>query len=380
MLINNTSYDVAVAGGGLAGLASSIQLAKKGFRVILFEKNYYPFHRVCGEYISEESRSFLSSLGVPFEQLDLPLIRKLMVSSPDGSIMNCGLEPGGFGVSRYRLDAILAGIAQSAGVIIQEGTKVNEIRYETGRMKLLINNQELTARLVIGSFGKRSNLDLKWKRPFVLDKPGKLNNYIAVKYHIKTDHPADTIALHNFSDGYCGISRIEDGLYCMCYLTTANNLGLSNNSIKMMENQVIRKNPHLDKIFSSAEFCWKDPLSISQVSFAAKSLVEDHVLMAGDAAGMITPLCGNGMSMALHASKILSRKAAEFLSGYMSRNELEKSYSNCWRTQFGNRLKAGRIIQGFFGDPLLSKFLVGMANGFPGFANFLIRQTHGQQF
>ena len=57
-------YDVAIAGGGLAGLALSIQLAKQGYRVILFEKESYPFHRVCGEYISNESWPFLESLGL----------------------------------------------------------------------------------------------------------------------------------------------------------------------------------------------------------------------------------------------------------------------------------------------------------------------------
>ncbi|HZG25248.1 MAG TPA: FAD-dependent oxidoreductase, partial [Chitinophagaceae bacterium] len=46
------SYDVAIVGGGLAGLSLSIQMAKQGYSTILFEKEQYPFHRVCGEYIS----------------------------------------------------------------------------------------------------------------------------------------------------------------------------------------------------------------------------------------------------------------------------------------------------------------------------------------
>ena len=74
------------------------------------------------------------------------------------------------------------------------------------------------------AFGKRSNLDVKWKRDFLKQKPGKLNNYIGVKYHIKSDFPADTIALHNFKNGYCGISKVENDEHCLCYLTTAKNL------------------------------------------------------------------------------------------------------------------------------------------------------------
>ena len=59
---------------------------------------------------------------------------------------------------------------------------------------------------------------------FILQKPNKLNNYIGVKYHIKINWPEDLIALHNFENGYCGISQIEGNKYCLCYLTTAKTL------------------------------------------------------------------------------------------------------------------------------------------------------------
>src|SRR6476659_3978963 len=47
-------YDVAIIGGGLAGLSSAIELRMAGYNVILFEQEKYPFHKVCGEYISHE--------------------------------------------------------------------------------------------------------------------------------------------------------------------------------------------------------------------------------------------------------------------------------------------------------------------------------------
>jgi len=49
-LQDDITYDLAIVGGGLAGLSFSIQMAKIGYSVILFEKEKYPFHRVCGEY------------------------------------------------------------------------------------------------------------------------------------------------------------------------------------------------------------------------------------------------------------------------------------------------------------------------------------------
>src|SRR3954469_26020423 len=58
-------YDVCITGGGLAGLASAILLGRSGYKVILYEKESYPFHKVCGEYISMESWNFLRNLGLP---------------------------------------------------------------------------------------------------------------------------------------------------------------------------------------------------------------------------------------------------------------------------------------------------------------------------
>jgi len=47
-----TDYDIAIIGGGLAGLSLAILAANANYSVALFEKEAYPFHKVCGEYIS----------------------------------------------------------------------------------------------------------------------------------------------------------------------------------------------------------------------------------------------------------------------------------------------------------------------------------------
>ena len=60
-------YDIGIIGGGLAGLSFAIQSAKSGYNTILFEKETYPYHKVCGEYISLESWPFLEKLGVPLQ-------------------------------------------------------------------------------------------------------------------------------------------------------------------------------------------------------------------------------------------------------------------------------------------------------------------------
>src|SRR5678816_3525227 len=120
------SYDIAIAGGGLAGLALGIQSARAGYSSILFEKERYPFHRVCGEYISLESWNFLEDLGVPLSDLNLPIIKKLIVTAPNGKTLKHDLPLGGFGISRFKLDSMLAIIAQKNGVDVLDSTKVQD--------------------------------------------------------------------------------------------------------------------------------------------------------------------------------------------------------------------------------------------------------------
>lgn len=371
---------MVIVGGGLAGLALSIQIARQGHSVIVFEKERYPFHKVCGEYISLESWDFLQGLGVDLDDMKVSIITQLQVSSINGKLLELPLPQGGFGISRYRLDHELAKIARVAGVTIEENTKVDDLVFDQSGFVITTSKQRYRASIACGCFGKRSNLDIKWKRPFVMAKKNKLNNYVGVKYHIKIDFPANTICLHNFSNGYCGLVKIEDDLYNLCYLTTAGNLKKNKGNIPDMERTVLSRNPHLKKIFLEKDTQFESPVTISQISFDKKNQVEDHVLMIGDAAGMITALCGNGMSMALHGSKLAANQINRFLQGHLTREKMEQNYIKQWQRGFGKRLRAGRRIQRLFGSNRLTNFFIVLARPFPGLIRYLIRQTHGEPF
>jgi flavin-dependent dehydrogenase len=119
---------------------------------------------------------------------------------------------------------------------------------------------------------------------------------------------------------------------------------------------------------------------ISQVSFQKKALIESHVIMMGDAAGMITPLCGNGMSMAMHSAKIASKYIHQFLLGEIQRETLEKTYSKHWKSQFDTRLRIGRNIQAMFGKPLATELFLKTLKPFPNLVGFLVKLTHGKPF
>ena len=374
-----TDFDIGVVGGGLAGLSFAILCADEGYSVALFEKEEYPFHKVCGEYISLESYGFLQRIGLPLNDWNLPVIKKLVVSDQNGKAYNFKLDLGGFGITRYKIDDELYHLAAEKRVLVYTNTKVNDVLFEDDTHIIQTNKGEAAVKTAVCACGKRSNLDVRWQRNFVQQKPGKLNNYIGVKYHVLCDQPADEIALHNFNDGYCGISAVEENKYCLCYLTTANNLSISNNSILEMQDQVLFRNPVLKKIFNTAEFVNSVPYTISQISFEKKTRVEKHMLMLGDAAGMITPLCGNGMSMAMHSAALAFDQIRLFFQKKISRNEMEKNYLKRWNKNFSSRLATGRFVQRFMGNNSTSLFLK-LMHAVPLLSERVIRSTHGNAF
>ena len=139
------------------------------------------------------------------------------------------------------------------------------------------------------------------------------------------------------------------------------------------------KNPHLKAIFLNSKLIFDKPLTISQISFEKKAAVENHILMIGDTAGLIHPLCGNGMAMAIHSAKIVSELVAKFYNNEIkSRNELENKYIEQWNFNFKNRLKMGRFLSNMLQKQKLSALLMRILIIFPSLLPLIIKKTHGK--
>lgn len=372
--MKETEKEIIVIGGGLAGLVSSILLSRKGKRVLLIEKKTYPFHRVCGEYISNEVLDFLKREQLYPDFLEIPTISNFEFSDTKGKSVRIPLDLGGIGISRYMLDEWLYQKAKAAGVEVKTKIQVFDAAFEerTEKFALTLSDHSIVeAGFVIGAFGKRSKLDKTLDRPFIQ----KGSSYIGVKYHIHADFPRDTVALHNFSGGYCGLNAIENGKVNLCYLGNRDQLRMCG-SIEEMERQILWKNPILKKIFQESEFLLEKPEVINEISFEPKMPVEQHILMAGDAAGLITPLCGNGMAMAIHSGKM----AADAILLGKNRVEVETIYSKSWNAAFRRRLWVGRHLQRLFGARGVSIFAGKLIRSSPFFAQQIIKNTHGKPF
>ena len=368
---------IVIIGAGLAGLTSAILLRRYGYPVTVIEKNHFPFHRVCGEYVSNEVKPFLQSIGVNIADLNPSGISKLSISSISGKTVHMPLQMGGFGISRYVFDDHLYKLARSLGAefIFDKATNVSfgeeefSVELASGKM--------LSSAWLIAAYGKRSNLDQKLKRSFF----SRRSPYMGIKYHIKTDLPEDLIRLDNFEGGYCGTCKIEDDLYNLCYLSETKNLK-AHGSIAAMEQDLLCKNPHLKDIFANADFVLPQPEVINEISFSRKDLVKDHVLYCGDAAGMITPLCGNGMAMAIRSAKILADCIydPDHPNSPDRRSAVERNYTRKWNRQFDFRLKAGRSIQSIFLDHRLSNMAVGALSTSKSLSQMVVASTHGSAF
>ena len=370
-----TTFDIIIVGGGLAGLTGAIHLSTRKKRVLLIEKNEYPKHKVCGEYISNEVLPYLNSLGINPINEGAKQITKVHISTTKSNLIKGELPLGGFGMSRYFLDDLLVKKARLNGVKILKDT-VDSIHFKKDSFTITTKiSGVFQSKITIGAFGKRSSLDQKMKRKFIQKK----SPYLAVKIHVKGVFPENLVALHNFKGGYCGVSKVENNAINVCYITEYRSFKKHKNITDFQE-QVVFKNKHLRKIFKESSPVFEKPLTISQVSFQTKNPVEDHIIMCGDTAGMIHPLCGNGMGMAISSAQLASIRILQFLNGEIKTREgLEKQYLRDWNKEFKIRLKSGHFIAWLFRNQTISQIAYSILKRIPSLLPKIIKFTHGKQ-
>lgn len=369
----NKNPDVIIIGGGLAGLTAALHLSKKGLKVTLIEKYSYPRHKVCGEYLSNEVLPYLDWLDLNIIQLHPTNINKLKFTHQNGKTANADLPLGGLGISRYSLDNSLYLKAIAMGCTVIKAT-VTAVTFHVDRFTVITENQILIAEIVLGAFGKRSNMDQVLARNFI-SKPAP---WLAVKGHYSGEFPNDVVALHNFKGGYCGITKVENNTINLCYLADLKSFKKYRN-IAEFEQNVLYKNRHIKSFFEKSTLLFEKPITISQISFDRKPIIENHILMIGDAAGLIHPLCGNGMAMAMHSAKISSELIVDYYTGkIVSRKLLEKKFTQQWKQNFGKRLSIGNLLATALQHQTITTLVIRIATMFPSLLPLIIKLTHGK--
>ena len=327
--------DVAIVGGGLAGLAVAIQCARAGFRIVVFEKDVYPRHKVCGEYISHESTPFLKELGVPLDAMDLPQIETFRLTSHHNVMAECALKPGGFGLSRFTLDSMLAEQATQAGAEVRTQTRVNHVEgdIKSGFLLRTVQGDECRARVALGAWGRHGGLTAPLKSG---------DSWVGFKYHLDEGPESHEIEIHAFAHGYAGVSRVEDDRWCMAYLCRNEALQACGNDVTRLESEHLSANGFLAERLKAKKIV--GPLATSRFHFG---VTPSHAMPTlGDGAGFIPPISGNGMSLALRGAKHTHGLVKELLHGTITPHTFVRHHRSYADTYLKRRIAQGRLLQG----------------------------------
>jgi flavin-dependent dehydrogenase len=370
--------DTAIIGAGPAGCSAAIFLARLGFHVALFEAGEVGREKLCGEFLSPECRDLLNRLGLDdrIQSLDPVDIHAVRLTALGGTVCEVPLPEIGWGLSRSALDAALWEGATSAGAHGMEKTEVQSVVGDLRQgFELETTRGALKARTVISAHGRRAMLDRVLARDF-LRHP---QPFVALKAHFVGPALHRRVELHFFPGGYCGLAEIEGGRVNVCLLVREPVFRRATQTrrepVNMFVNWMKGQNPELNQWLGEARSVDSRWLSVAQIPFMAKRTVERDILMAGDAAGLVVPLAGDGIAMALQSGVMAGEQCASFLRAERSPRELTQGYAANWERTFGERVRLGRILQSLILRPSLAGPALRALNRAPLLAGYLVRHT-----
>ena len=369
-------FDVVVVGGGVAGSAAAIALAERGRRVLVVEKQRYPAHKVCGEFLSVEVEAALARLGVgaAIRAAGAHPITQTLVTAGDGAAFRASLPGTALGLSRYTLDTLLAARARDAGAVVREGVAVRGVTGDLDRGFVVETDAgSFGARVVFGAYGKRSALDRRLARPFL----GAKSPFVAFKAHYDGLEIPGTVELHAFEGGYCGLSHVEDGRVNACWIARATALQAAGGRPEDMVERTFAQHPFLARRFAAMHRLTDRFYAVGPVAFTRKGVFDGDVCMIGDAAGMIAPLCGDGMAMALHGAALAVPPAVAFLEGRGTADGFRAAYGRAWHAAFAGRMRLGRWIHYGYVHPVAAGIGLRVLHRLPALGRWVIRQTRG---
>ncbi|WP_419875328.1 NAD(P)/FAD-dependent oxidoreductase [Candidatus Pristimantibacillus sp. PTI5] len=372
-----TIHDAAVLGAGLAGSSIAKSLADKGWDTLLLDRQHFPRHKVCGEFLSPESQSTLQALGISdaITALEPSSIERIRLIFENGAEVEIPLPGKASGLSRFALDSAIHLAAQHAGARLETGTTVTAVRPAKHGFSIDIkqNGQAGTveARTVIAAWGASKRAGLPGFRQADSAKP----SYIGLKTHYHGLVMEPVIELYFFRGGYLGLCPIEGGLVNASALLQRDAFVNAGKTILTIIQAAARRNPKLQRKLAHAQPVSGSQAAVSPVYLNRKPLAWDQLPLLGDAAAMIPPLCGDGMSMALRSAVLCAPLADSCLRGDLSVSGWQQAYTKLIHREFKGALRWGSLLQWLFSMPNAESWMPQAARLAPGIAEALVRAT-----
>ncbi len=363
-------FDVAIVGAGPAGASAAIELARRGWSVLLLEKERFPRDKVCGEFLSPEAMDDIARWGAaarlaaePVERID----RGTFFLAP-GRTVDFPLPRPALGVSRRLLDTVLAAEAESSGAHVRYGSEVERIEGSPadGFSISVAGEGTATARAVLAAWGRWSPLDRAFGRGFASRTRGR---WFGWSRHDAGDssHLAGRIHLHFFRGGYCGLSRVEGGVVNFAGVVAEKELrrrlGAAPEGGGGWERflaALVDSEPRLREDLAPLAPV-REVLGTSAVFFERHSPVFRGILAIGDAAGIRDPFTGDGQATAIRAGVGAARTADSFLRGEIAPDALERAHRATWERAFRAPFTWDGIFRKALFSPIARRLLVPIA-------------------
>jgi flavin-dependent dehydrogenase len=331
--------DVAIIGAGPAGSTLAALLARRGVDVAVFDRDAFPRDKLCGEFLSYDALPVLAPLGVldAIDAAGAPRIERCRVIGSKRTY-EFALPQAARGVSRMFFDDLLLRTAEASGAKRRDGETVTSLEH-------------LDAKIIVGAWGRWGRFDQQLERGFVRDRSHR--NFGFKRHYFSSTTRTNSIDLYSFRRGYLGVNAVEGNITNICGLVHASRLAGHKGRWDSFVESIRAEEPRLEELYAGHAAAQEHYLSSEPVIFRARSAVEGGVFMIGDASGIIDPLTGNGMAMAIQSALLVAPMLLQLVETPSRRAEIEARYRRAHRDFFASRIAWSRGVAKLLSRPRL---------------------------
>lgn len=371
------TYDIAIVGAGPAGSSAAIRLALAGKRVVLIEKEKFPRHKLCGEFISPECLTHFDELGVLDAMRDSGGvdIKTTVFYARSGKGVEVPSEWFGaahkhaLGLSRAEMDLRLLLRAREVGVeVLEETSVIDLLRVKDAVVGLRTRERDIPARVTLDATGRARFLARRAHNSDVARKA----EFVAFKTHVSgCGVPNDVCEIFSYARGYGGSSRVENGLHNLCFIAAADDVKQLGSDPKRVLRELVCTNKRAAEVFGDIGFVggWH---AVPIERYGRGNVVPDlGLLTIGDAAAFIDPFTGSGMLLALESARI----AADSIIRMNNTVDLASEFSQQYSAAFDSRLRMCSLLRRVSFIPLLAETTVRSLAASSAVRKFIVRGT-----
>jgi flavin-dependent dehydrogenase len=306
------SCAIAIIGGGPAGCAAAIMLARAGRAVVLLEKEAGPHEKVCGGFLSWEAAHYLTALGIDLPALGAERIGHVRLIDGKKTIES-PLPFAAWSLSRTRLDEALLQNAVQAGVDVRRNMTATALSSSGECWDVTLKNHGvLRTRTLMLASGKH---DIRgWSRTNKsLFRPAQ--DMIGFKMHFRLA-PAqiDRVRGHTevflFDGGYAGLELVERGTANLCFAVRKTLYASCGGTWPDVLAWLATVALPLRDMLDGAEPLWPRPLTIYGVPYGylyKQDIAPRGLYRLGDQMAVIPSFAGDGISIALHSGVLAAQ-------------------------------------------------------------------------